>query len=39
MQLVEAGWIYKPTPDYDDFASCPYCTLALDGWEPADKPL
>lgn len=38
-QLVEAGWIYKPTYDGDDFAECIYCTLALDGWEPADKPL
>ncbi|ELR04157.1 hypothetical protein GMDG_01461 [Pseudogymnoascus destructans 20631-21] len=37
-QLVEAGWIHKPTPEGDDYAECVYCTLALDGWEPADKP-
>ncbi|KAF7559916.1 hypothetical protein G7046_g4241 [Stylonectria norvegica] len=38
-QLVDAGWKYTPTPDYDDMATCVYCQLALDGWEPGDKPL
>jgi hypothetical protein len=38
-QLAEAGWKYTPTPDYDDMATCTYCELALDGWEPADKPM
>ncbi|SPJ81530.1 uncharacterized protein FTOL_08935 [Fusarium torulosum] len=38
-QLVEAGWKYTPTEDSDDMATCTYCQLALDGWEPGDKPL
>ncbi|KAH8592879.1 hypothetical protein B0O99DRAFT_223344 [Bisporella sp. PMI_857] len=38
-QMVDAGWKYTPTPEYDDMATCAYCNLALDGWEPSDKPL
>ncbi|KAL7811448.1 hypothetical protein V8C44DRAFT_330469 [Trichoderma aethiopicum] len=38
-QLVEAGWKYTPTEESDDMATCTYCQLALDGWEPGDKPL
>ncbi|KAI9745806.1 MAG: hypothetical protein M1818_000487 [Claussenomyces sp. TS43310] len=38
-QLVDAGWIYKPTPEYDDMAMCSYCNLGLDGWEPKDEPM
>lgn len=38
-QMAEAGWKYTPTPEYDDTATCTYCSLALDGWESADKPL
>ncbi|KAI5463826.1 hypothetical protein BGZ63DRAFT_200746 [Mariannaea sp. PMI_226] len=38
-QLVDAGWKYTPTSDSDDMATCVYCQLALDGWEPSDKPL
>ncbi|KAI0133010.1 inhibitor of apoptosis domain-containing protein [Xylariales sp. AK1849] len=38
-QLVDAGWKYTPTLDSDDMATCTYCQLALDGWEPADKPM
>ncbi|KAF9772046.1 hypothetical protein IL306_010309 [Fusarium sp. DS 682] len=38
-QLVDAGWKYTPTEDSDDMATCTYCQLALDGWEPGDKPL
>ncbi|KAI9811510.1 MAG: hypothetical protein M1832_000885 [Thelocarpon impressellum] len=38
-KMVEAGWYYCPTADSDDFVSCPYCSLCLDGWEPKDKPL
>ncbi|KAF5673820.1 protein bir1 [Fusarium heterosporum] len=38
-QLVDAGWKYTPTEDSDDMATCTYCQLALDGWEPSDKPL
>ncbi|KAF4450890.1 Protein bir1 [Fusarium austroafricanum] len=37
-QLVDAGWKYTPTEDSDDMATCTYCQLALDGWEPGDKP-
>lgn len=37
-QLVEAGWKYTPTEESDDMATCVYCQLALDGWEPSDKP-
>ncbi|KAL7932715.1 hypothetical protein V8C35DRAFT_306531 [Trichoderma chlorosporum] len=38
-QLVDAGWKYTPTVESDDMATCAYCQLALDGWEPDDKPL
>ncbi|TVY39757.1 Protein bir1 [Lachnellula subtilissima] len=38
-QMVDAGWKYTPTPEYDDMATCTYCELALDGWENSDKPL
>ncbi|PKS07377.1 hypothetical protein jhhlp_005979 [Lomentospora prolificans] len=38
-QLAEAGWKYTPTPESDDMATCAYCQLMLDGWEPGDKPL
>ncbi|QSZ32778.1 hypothetical protein DSL72_002357 [Monilinia vaccinii-corymbosi] len=38
-QLVNAGWKYTPTSDSNDMATCAYCSLALDGWEPSDKPL
>ncbi len=39
VQMVDAGWYYCPTLESDDFVSCPYCSLCLDGWEPKDKPL
>ncbi|KAJ1333205.1 baculoviral IAP repeat-containing protein 2/3 [Microdochium nivale] len=38
-QLVEAGWKYTPAPGYEDMATCTYCSLALDGWEPKDNPM
>ncbi|KAM0810047.1 putative BIR-domain-containing protein [Seiridium cardinale] len=38
-QMVDAGWKYTPTLDSDDMATCTYCQLALDGWEPSDKPM
>ncbi|KAF2973562.1 hypothetical protein GQX73_g118 [Xylaria multiplex] len=38
-QLVDAGWKYTPTIDSDDMATCTYCQLALDGWEPKDNPM
>ncbi|EXJ82802.1 hypothetical protein A1O3_06617 [Capronia epimyces CBS 606.96] len=37
-KMVEAGWHYVPTPDSDDFVSCVYCKLSVDGWEPKDNP-
>ncbi|KAI9847620.1 MAG: hypothetical protein M1837_002194 [Sclerophora amabilis] len=38
-KMVEAGWYYCPTLESDDFVSCSYCGLSLDGWEPKDKPM
>lgn len=38
-KMVEAGWVYMPTPDSDDFVTCVHCKLSLDGWEPKDNPL
>ncbi|KAI0189716.1 hypothetical protein EV127DRAFT_408554 [Xylaria flabelliformis] len=38
-QLVDAGWKYTPTMESDDMATCTYCQLALDGWEPKDNPM
>ncbi|RDL33796.1 uncharacterized protein BP5553_08164 [Venustampulla echinocandica] len=38
-QMVDAGWKYTPTAESDDMATCTYCELGLDGWEPSDKPL
>ncbi|KAI1820393.1 hypothetical protein F4861DRAFT_69885 [Xylaria intraflava] len=38
-QLVDAGWKYTPTLESDDMATCTYCQLALDGWEPKDNPM
>jgi hypothetical protein len=36
--LVQAGWFYAPTPESDDYVSCAYCKLSLDGFEPRDSP-
>ncbi|KAI1497236.1 hypothetical protein F5X99DRAFT_28714 [Biscogniauxia marginata] len=38
-QLVDAGWKYTPTSESEDMATCTYCQLALDGWEPKDNPM
>lgn len=38
-QMVDAGWKYTPTLESDDMATCTYCQLALDGWEPSDQPM
>ncbi|KAI9674178.1 MAG: hypothetical protein M1817_001996 [Caeruleum heppii] len=38
-KMVGAGWYYCPTAESDDFVSCAYCGLSVDGWEPKDKPL
>ncbi|KAJ5490931.1 hypothetical protein N7539_002498 [Penicillium diatomitis] len=37
-RMVEAGWYFCPNDDSDDLASCAYCKLSLDGWEPEDDP-
>src|ERR1700761_1000663 len=37
--MVEAGWVYDPSPDNEDGVSCPYCGLSLDGWERKDDPM
>lgn len=38
-KMVEAGWHFAPTPDSEDYVSCVYCKLSLDGWEPKDNAL
>ena len=38
-QMIEAGWAYDPSPDDEDGATCFYCNMSLDGWEPKDSPL
>ncbi|KAI9719728.1 MAG: hypothetical protein M1812_003216 [Candelaria pacifica] len=38
-KMVDAGWYYCPTTESDDFVTCAYCNLSLDGWEPKDNPL
>ncbi|KAI4730421.1 hypothetical protein E4T49_01766 [Aureobasidium sp. EXF-10728] len=38
-QMVEAGWTYDPSPADEDGATCFYCNMSLDGWEPKDSPL
>ncbi|KKZ62841.1 hypothetical protein EMCG_02836 [[Emmonsia] crescens] len=37
-KLVEAGWYFCASEESDDFVSCAYCKLSLDGWEPKDDP-
>ena len=37
-KLVAAGFHMTPTPESDDSATCAYCKLMLDGWEPKDSP-
>lgn len=37
--MVAAGWAFDPGPDGgEDGATCFYCSLSLDGWEPKDDP-
>ncbi|KAH0288108.1 BIR-domain-containing protein [Aureobasidium namibiae CBS 147.97] len=38
-QMVEAGWTFDPSPADEDGATCFYCNMSLDGWEPKDSPL
>ncbi|KAJ3050585.1 hypothetical protein HK097_008411, partial [Rhizophlyctis rosea] len=37
-KVAAAGFIYSPTDDSEDNVACPYCELALDGWEATDDP-
>ncbi|KAI1265032.1 hypothetical protein F5Y18DRAFT_427149 [Xylariaceae sp. FL1019] len=37
-QMVDAGFSYTPTMESDDWVTCSYCDLGLDGWEPKDNP-
>ncbi|KAJ1302209.1 hypothetical protein OPQ81_001033 [Rhizoctonia solani] len=36
--MAKAGFIYTPTQESEDLASCFYCNLGLDGWESTDDP-
>ncbi|CDZ98431.1 Apoptosis inhibitor IAP1 and related BIR domain proteins [Phaffia rhodozyma] len=36
--LAKGGFIYSPTPEDTDRATCIYCHLSLAGWEPTDVP-
>ena len=38
-KMADGGWYFCPSEKGDDLASCPYCNLSLDGWEPKDNPL
>jgi hypothetical protein len=38
-KMAAAGWHFAPTAEFEDFVSCAYCNLSLDGWEPKDSPL
>ncbi|KAJ5819529.1 hypothetical protein N7474_005120 [Penicillium riverlandense] len=37
-KMVQGGWFFAPTEESNDLASCVYCKLSLDGWEPKDDP-
>ncbi|KAL5364684.1 hypothetical protein BJX96DRAFT_137974 [Aspergillus floccosus] len=37
-KMVDGGWFFCPTEESNDLASCAYCKLSLDGWEPQDDP-
>ncbi|KAE8333438.1 hypothetical protein BDV39DRAFT_50421 [Aspergillus sergii] len=37
-KMVDGGWYFCPTEESNDLASCAYCKLSLDGWEPKDDP-
>lgn len=37
-KMVEAGWHFAPNEECEDYTSCVYCKLSLDGWEPKDNP-
>lgn len=37
-KMVEAGWYFTPVAEGEDYVSCVYCKLSVDGWEPKDDP-
>ncbi|KAL2820597.1 hypothetical protein BJX63DRAFT_279025 [Aspergillus granulosus] len=37
-KMVEGGWYFCPNEESADMASCAYCKLSLDSWEPKDNP-
>ncbi|KAK7204216.1 hypothetical protein BZA70DRAFT_206196 [Myxozyma melibiosi] len=37
--MSRAGFYYSPSREGDDLASCMYCGIVLDGWEPKDSPV
>ena len=37
-KMVNSGWVYVATTESDDFVTCLYCKLSLDGFEPKDSP-
>nr|POF07646.1 protein bir1 [Quercus suber] len=37
-RMVDAGWVFDPSPDTEDGVTCMHCNLSLDGWEPKDDP-
>lgn len=39
IQMAKAGFVFTPTAEAPDLATCVYCELGLDGWEPDDDPL
>lgn len=36
--MVAGGWYFCANEESNDLASCAYCKLSLDGWEPKDDP-
>ncbi|KAJ1657176.1 hypothetical protein IWQ61_003379 [Dispira simplex] len=37
-KMAKAGYYYSPSADSPDAASCAYCGLSMDSWEPRDDP-
>ncbi|OJJ87571.1 uncharacterized protein ASPGLDRAFT_63729 [Aspergillus glaucus CBS 516.65] len=37
-KMVAGGWYFCANEESNDLASCAYCKLSLDGWEPKDDP-
>ncbi|KAJ1976493.1 GTP-binding nuclear protein gsp1/Ran [Dimargaris verticillata] len=37
-KMAKSGYYYSPSTESPDAASCPYCGLSMDYWEPNDDP-